>query len=243
MKPRIILSISLINCFLGTLLAGAYSPAMRIHFGASNAIVRVQSGYFTPVPSANNGTETKAHIVNPLNQLRIQGEAMLMVNNHFNFQESVRRTPARFLIAKAFNDGTENLFLGSLSFGQSLKCRSTLPFFGQIKGYWSIGAATYIQPFNSHTQDKQTAIGGRLGFNCYNRTSAMQSEINIFENHIVANINVYRKISKHMLFNAGVEYNRPLAGLSVLAGNFRINASSRLIKWHLQHGLSVTGNF
>lgn len=221
-------------------IQAAHSPTMRIHFGASNAIVRLQGAYFNHIQNSQEAYGTKPA---PYRQMRLQAEALLMVNNHFTFEESVRRVPARFIVARAGLDGIMQSALGSVSFGQSLKCRSFLPFFGQIKGYWSLGAAIHDAEFRGIRAHPGLQAGLRAGFNGYNRSKAVQAEINVFKDRLIASVNVYGKINKHFLLNAGIENNLPMAGMSLLAGNFRIHVSSRIIKWQFQHGIQLTGNF
>lgn len=222
------------------MLQGAYNPAMRIHFGASNAIVRLQAGYFTHTGQNITPGEGINKPPSVFDQMRLNGEALLMVNNRFRFQESVMRNAPRFLLAKVMADGPEKFGTASLSFAQGLPCISTLPFFGQIKGYWSVGAAVLR---DSREETVHHAAGGRAGFNCYSKNAALQSEISVFENTVLCHVIVYRKIGEHLMLNTGVEHNRPLAGVCVLAGNFRFALSSRLMESKVQHGFSLTGNF
>jgi hypothetical protein len=225
-----------------TVLNAQYNPTMRINFGASSSVVRLQAGYFNSPYTANeegSGIEQTTLFSNT----RLGFEGLLMLNNRGNFTESVYRTAPRFLLAKVNFDGFKNLMLTSASFAQGFNCQTTFPGFGQIKGYWSIGTAMKNRTMSDAKPfDAESDFGARAGLNIYNKNSAMQAEVIGFKNKAIVNVLVYRKLGEHILIHGGVECNQALVGFSALAGSCRISINSRLYKERLQHGFSLTLN-
>lgn len=240
----------LIVCLLTSQLQAQRNPTMRINFGASSSFFKINAAYFyTPtikiIANQENPETTPVYTYknNTLASMRFGIETMVMLNNRSNYTESFRKNAPRFIHYKMGLDGVDGQLYNSLSLAQGIPCMSRIPFFGQIKGYWSVGSTynTSVNPeLASRPYDKR--IGARAGFNCYNKTSALQSEVVGFKDRVVVNVIVYKKIGEHIMLHSGVEYNKPLAGVSLLAGSCRFSINTRLYKNQLQHGISFTGN-
>lgn len=227
-------------------LHAEYKPAMRNNFGAASALFRFQTAYFYTSPVIKNtgdGLQTQTTPNSMLNSMRSSLEAMVMLNNRFHFTESVYKTAPRFLQVKLNHDGAESKLYSSVSITQGLPCMTSIPIFGQVKGYWGVGAVYMHQTGSNEAQaDIGKSVGVRTGLNCYNPRSALQSEVIGFKDRVVVNVIAYRKLGEHILVQAGSEYNSPLAGFSILAGSCRFSVNTRLYKKQLQHGISFTGN-
>jgi len=225
-------------------LQAQFNPKMRNNFGANHATFRVNAGYYNNVYDVRpNHTEKPAGYVpqGMLSAMRMNVETMVMMNNRNGFSESVSRNPAKFVLARVAYDGFTNTALATLAFAKSTKCRTTLLFFGQIKGFWSIGATMRFKP-NETAEKSSTNIGTRLAMNCYNKTSALQAETYIFSNGVIVNILAYKKIAENFLISAGVENNLPKAGLSALIGSSRLSLFGQMHKNHVQGGVNLTIN-
>lgn len=237
-------NLCLMICLLAGQLHAQYNPLMRKHFGASNAFLRLNAAYFyTPENTIRTASPESANSnadYGLIPKMRIGLEAMLLLNNRGNFTESVSRTAPRFVLLRLHDNGPDGKLYGSLSFAQGIPCMSSIPFFGQVKGYWSAGAVMGYDHENGFRPN--TMSGARIGFNAYNKKSALQSEVIGFKNRVVVNVIAYRKLGEHIMFHAGAEYNNPLAGFSFLAGSCRISINTRLCKNQMQHGAGLTIN-
>ncbi len=227
-------------------LYAEFKPAMRSNFGAASALFRFQTAYFYTSPVIKKTEEGLTAPTTPnsmLNSMRSSIEAMFMLNNRFHFTESVYKTAPRFLQIKLNHDGVESKLYSSISMAQGMPCMTSIPIFGQVKGYWGIGAVYMNQTvYNASQADLSKSVGVRTGLNCYNPKSALQAELIGFKDRVLVNVIAYRKLGEHLLVQAGSEYNSPLAGFSVLAGSCRFSVNTRLYRKQLQHGISFTGN-
>lgn len=226
-------------------LFAQYNPTMRINFGGSSTIVRLQAGYFVnPIGKTIPTKETNKQNQSTLSNMRLGFESMFIINNRGRFSESVSRNAPRFLVFRVNHDGFKSNTLSSVSLATALKCRTSIPFFGQVKGYWSIGAALRNNgALNPEIIEAKNMVGGRMAFNVYNKKSALQAEVCGFANKAIVNVMVYKKLSQHILISTGYEYEQAVAGLSALIGSCRITASTRVSQnKQLQHGISFTAN-
>ncbi len=226
-------------------LFAQYNPTMRINFGGSGAIVRLQVGYFVnPIGKTYQTKETSIQNQSTLSNMRLGFESMFIINNRGRFSESVSRNAPKFIVLRTNHDGIKSSTLSTVSLATALKCRTSIPFFGQVKGYWSLGAAVRNNgALNPEIIEARNMVGGRLAFNVYNKKSALQAEICGFANKAIINLLVYSKLSSHILISTGYEYEQAVAGLSALIGSCRITASTRLSQnKQLQYGISFTAN-
>lgn len=228
-----------------TILQAQFNPKMRNNFGANHATFRISAGYYanamqTTPPSRENVQQTPVQ-QGMLSSMRLNVESMLMLNNRYGFSESVSRNPAKFILGRASYDGFTNTGLVTLAFAKSTKCRTTLPLFGQIKGFWGIGATMRYKP-NEINDNPASNVGGRLSLNVYNKTSALQAETYVFSNGVIVNVQAYRKIVENLLVSAGVENNLPRLGLSALIGSSRLSAFGQLHKNNIQAGVNLAIN-
>ncbi len=224
-------------------LFAQYNPTMRINFGGSSAIVRLQAGYFVN-PIGKTAKEATTQKQSSLSSMRLGFESMFIINNRGRFSESVSRNAPRFLVFRVNHDGIKSSTLSSVSLATALKCRTSIPLFGQVKGYWSIGAAMRNNGIhNPEIIEAKNMIGGRLAFNVYNKKSALQAEVCGFANKAIVNVMVYKKLSSHLMISTGYEYEQGVAGLSALIGSCRITASTRISQnKQLQHGITFIAN-
>jgi hypothetical protein len=237
-----ILTLLLLAC---NSLFAQYNPNMRINFGGSSAIVRLQTGYFVnPIGKTAQTNENNTQKQSMLSSMRIGFESMFIINNRGRFSESVSRNASKFIVLRVNHDGFKSSTLSSVSIATALKCRTSIPFFGQVKGYWSIGAALRNNGIqNPEILEAKNMLGGRLAFNIYNKKSALQAEVCGFANKAIVNVVVYKKLSPHILISTGYEYEQAVAGLSALIGSCRITASTRISQnKRLQHGISFIAN-
>ncbi len=235
----------LILLLASSALHAQFNPKMRNNFGANHATFRVNTGYYAnaaktglPAPSE----QTPAYVPQGmLSSMRLDVESMVMMNNRYGFSESVSRHPAKFLLGKLNYDGFSNTALATMAFAKATKCRTSIPFFGQIKGFWGIGATMRFKP-NEPMEGPSNTFGARLSMNCYNKTSALQAETYVFADKVIVNMLVYKKIAENFLVSAGVENNLPKAGLSALIGSSRFSVFGQMYKNNLQAGANLTIN-
>ncbi len=223
---------------------GHYNPKMRNNFGANHATFRINAGYYNnTLRIGNPNSENPAAYVpqGMLSSMRLNVESMVMTNNRYGFSESVSRNPAKFILGRVSYDGFTNTGLATLAFAKSTKCLTSLPIFGQIKGFWGIGATMRFKP-NEINDKPSSNIGTRLSLNVYNKTSALQAETYVFSNGVIVNILAYRKIAENFLISAGVENNLPKLGLSALIGGSRLTINSQMHKRNIQVGMNLTIN-
>ena len=227
-------------------LFAQYNPTMRINFGGSSAMVRLQGAYYiNPVMAKSSiKAESSTQSSSSLSNMRLGFESLFILNNRGRFSESVSRNAPKFLVVRVNHDGFKSSTLSSASIAKALKCRTSIPFFGQVKGYWSLGLAMRNHGMaNNQILENNDKIGGRIAFNVYNKTSALQAELCGFKQKAVVNVVVYKKLSPHILFSTGVEYEQALLGLSALIGTCRLTLSTHLASnKKMQHGLSFTAN-
>ncbi len=236
-----ILFIALSAC---TVLQAQFNPKMRNNFGANHATFRVNAGYYSNAYSSTPSIKEGQAAYVPqgmLSSMRLNVESMVMVNNRYGFSESVSRNPAKFILGRAAYDGFTNTGLVTLAFAKSTKCRTTLPLFGQIKGFWSIGATMRFKPHEEAAKPYEN-YGARLGMNCYTKTSALQAETYVFSNSTIINVLVYKKIAENFMISGGVENNLPKAGLSALIGSSRLSVFGQMHKKDVQAGVNLTIN-
>ena len=225
-------------------LFAQYNPTMRINFGGSSAMVRLSSAYlFNPSIQNNNKDLTQASN-SGVNSMHLGFESLFIINNRGRFSESVSRTASRFLIVRVNHNGPAASTLSSASLGTALKCRTSIPFFGQVKGYWSIGlAARFNGQKNPDIIENQNRFGARMAFNIYNKRSALQAEVCGFSDKAIVNVLVYKKISSHLLLSTGYEYQQAYAGFNVLFGSCRLTVGSHLATHHqLHHSVGLVAN-
>ena len=237
-------SLLLILCTLCATAHAQFNPKMRTNFGANHATFRVNAGYYTnayQVSKPTLETRTTPAPQGMLSSMRLDVESMVMVNNRYGFSESVSRNPAKFILGKVNYDGFTNTGLATVAFAKSTKCRTALLFFGQIKGFWGIGATMRFNP-NEVNYKPESNIGGRLSLNVYNKRSALQAETYVFANRVIANVLVHKKIGENFLFSAGVENNLPKLGLSALIGSSRLSVNSQVYQNNIQTGVNLTIN-
>jgi hypothetical protein len=238
---KLFLLFPLLSC---AMVYGQFNPKMRNNFGANHATFRINAGYYTPAARLSDQSAERRDISpapGMLSNMRLNIESMVMVNNRYGFSESVSRNPAKFILGKMAYDGFTNTALASIAFAKSTKCRTTLPFFGQIKGFWGIGATARFRP-NEVAPKLSSNIGSRLSLNVYNKTSALQAETYVFADGVIVNALVYKKISENFLVNAGVENNLPKLGLSALLGSSRLSVYTQLHKRDIQAGVHLAIN-
>jgi hypothetical protein len=236
------LLIALLSCC--TMLHGQFNPKMRNNFGANHATFRVNAGYYGnayEAPRPKDAGQAAAVPQGMLSSLRLNVESMIMANNRYGFSESVSRNAPKFVLGRVAYDGFSNTGLVTLAFARSVKCRTTLPLFGQIKGFWGIGATMRYKP-NEVNDQWSSNVGARFSMNCYNKTSALQAEAYVFSNSVIFNVTAYRKIAENFLISGGVENNLPKCGLSALIGSSRLTVSAQMHKKDIQAGVNLTIN-
>jgi len=242
---KILLSTALLIVFLP--LNAYFNPKMRNNFGANHAILRLNAGYFNNVYQLSKPVSDATKAPAPssmLDNMRLSAEAMVMLNNRYGFSESVSRSRPKFIHAKAIYDGIAKTSLLSAGYAHGLKCRASFLFFGQVKGYFSMGAAALLNNDMTLPADQRaTLVGARMGYNVYNRTSAFQFESYAFKNKVLVTAMAYKKLGENILIQGGVELNQPKFGFSGLIGSCRLSATTQLNKNHLQSGVNMTVNF
>lgn len=240
---RTILSMILL---MGGTLSAQMNPKMRVNFGASSTICRFSLGYFNnPAPVKIQGLEQKPDSINSLmhSGARFDFEAMTMVNNRYQFSEQVMRNAPRFITLRFNYDGFMHQALGAVGFAQGLSCRTYLPIFGQVKGYWGLGAAfRYMAGPYGEIVDAKSMMGGRASLNVYNRYSAMQAEVFAYRNAVYVTTMIHKKVGQHFLVDFGAANNQAKAGLSVMMGSCRLGISTQWHKHSFQSGVNFTAN-
>jgi hypothetical protein len=224
-----------------------YNPKMRNNFGANHAILRLNAGYYGNVflsdrPVSGDLSQSNQP-VSMLSNMRLGFEAMIMVNNRGRFSESVMKTRPIFLQAKAMYDGFERNTIVSAGYAHGLKCMASFPLMGQVKGYFSMGAAAIIPDKVPAPGETQTQMGARVGYNVYNRTSALQFDTYIFQDQVLVSAVAHKKLGDNLLLDAGVSRNQPTVGFSAMIGSCRISASTQYSKNNFQSGVNLTANF
>ncbi len=242
---KILLSTALLVVFLP--LNAYFNPKMRNNFGANHAILRINAGYFNNVYQVRKpvleGTNAAAP-VSMMDNMRLSAEAMVMLNNRYGFSESVSRSRPKFIHAKGIYDGIAKTTLLSAGYAHGLKCRAGFLFFGQVKGYFSLGAAALINnDLTLPAEQRTTQMGARMGYNVYNRSSAFQFETYAFKSKMLVTAMAYKKLGENILIQGGVEQNQPKFGFSALIGSCRLSATTQLYKNNLQSGVNMTVNF
>ncbi|MCC6818551.1 MAG: hypothetical protein IT245_06660 [Bacteroidia bacterium] len=240
---------STIILLLATTVNGMYNPKMRNNFGANHAILRLNTGYYSNAYQMSKPVNGESGLNNSsdysmLSNMRLGLEAMIMVNNRGNFSESVSRNRPIFLQMKAQYDGLDKNTLVTAGYAHGLECKASFLFFGQVKGYLSIGAAALMNndptiPANERTTD----VGARLGYNVYNRTSALQFDTYVFKDKVLVTTQAYKKLGENVLINAGVSRNQPSIGFSAMIGSCRVGATTQYSKNNFQSGVNLTVNF
>lgn len=237
--------LNLLVIFVSVNAYGYYSPKMRNNFGANHAIFRLNAGYFATTSTQNQAVPDAAPINHSsmLDKMRMSAEAMIMVNNRGGFSEVSMHRPV-FLQGKAEFDGISRTTLVSAGYAHGLQCRANFLFFGQVKGYFSAGAATMLNnDVYAPSSDKKPQYGARVGYNVYNRSSALQFETYAFKSKVLVTAMAYKKLGESILFQIGVAHNQPKLGFSALVGSCRISATTQYAKNSLQSGVNMTVNF
>ncbi|MFM6982685.1 MAG: hypothetical protein ACKOXF_01035 [Chitinophagaceae bacterium] len=242
---KILLSTALLVVFLP--LNAYFNPKMRNNFGANHAILRLNAGYFNNVYQVSKPVLEGAKATAPvsmMDNMRLSAEAMVMLNNRYGFSESVSRSRPKFIHAKGIYDGIAKTTLLSAGYAHGLKCRAGFLFFGQVKGYFSLGAAALINnDMSLPAEQRATQMGARMGYNVYNRSSAFQFETYAFKSKMFVTAMAYKKLGENILIQGGVEQNQPKFGFSALIGSCRLSATTQLYKNNLQSGVNMTVNF
>lgn len=242
---KILLSTALLVVFLP--LNAYFNPKMRNNFGANHAILRLNAGYFNNVYQVSKPVLEGAKATAPvsmMDNMRLSAEAMVMLNNRYGFSESVSRSRPKFINAKGLYDGIAKTTLLSAGYAHGLKCRAGFLFFGQVKGYFSLGAAALINnDMSLPAEQRTTQMGARMGYNVYNRSSAFQFETYAFKSKMFVTAMAYKKLGENILIQGGVEQNQPKFGFSALIGSCRLSATTQLYKNNLQSGVNMTVNF
>ncbi|HEY1047929.1 MAG TPA: hypothetical protein VGF79_15920 [Bacteroidia bacterium] len=240
-----------------TLLLGAnslmayYSPKMRTNFGANHATLKVDLGYYSniyrlPVQSKPDAG-TVAPSNGPLNTaMQLNIETMMMVNNRYGFSESLGRSRPTFILGRLNYDGFTNTALATVSYAHSTTCKTNFLFFGQVRGYLSIGVTARMNGTPMIPSDKAYAnAGARVGYNVYNENCALQFETYVFHDQVIVNTTAHRKLGNSVLISGGVDNNKPKVGFSVMMGNnCRLSASTRMQdKKNVQAGVNMAVSF
>lgn len=238
--------LSIILMLMSVVTHGNYSPKMRNNFGANHAILRLNAGYFSNVcrvATKATDAQTPSMALGNLSNMRLSAEAMVMVNNRGNFSESVSRSRPMFMHGKASFDGFTNTTILSVGYAHGLKCQAGFLFFGQVKGYFSAGAAMRINTSDGANRNMADNVGARIGYNVYNRSSALQFETHVFQDQVLVTALAHKKLGENILINGGVENNNAKVGMSALIGSCRLSVSTQYNKSCLQSGANLTVNF
>ncbi|MBL7837611.1 MAG: hypothetical protein JNM67_08850 [Bacteroidetes bacterium] len=231
-----------------TIANATYNPKMRNNFGANHAILRLNAGYFGTIYQVSKPTQSElspaSQAPSMLSSMRLGLEAMIMVNNRGRFSESVMKSRPVFMFAKVMYDGFEANTIMTAGYAHGLKCMASFPLMGQVKGYFSIGAAALVPDKAVLPGVTPPAeYGARVGYNVYNRSSAMQFDTYIFENQVLVSAVAHKKLGENVLLDAGISRNQPTVGFSAMIGSCRLSASTQYSKNNFQSGVNLTANF